>query len=266
MLKKLKKENESEQEPLVSIILIIKNNFHLLSRTLDNVLLQQGPSFEVIIVENGFTRHEWHIVKQYPFISKVESCFDQKIPYMINRSISLARGKYIQILFPGDIFILQDALSQFASLQEEEEPDLICSYFLLRDGISPPEVIERSFSRKFLHVGKSPCRLSSTWIKKEVFQKIGFFDLRYPQRANFDFFCRIYRDKSLKVVYLSKVLMDYEFSKKNPKDIGEYAIESMVIIFRHFGVLQTLYWFFFHDHFRMIKWWLRSLKQMYLRY
>jgi glycosyltransferase involved in cell wall biosynthesis len=257
--------NIEDHRPLITILLIARSNMYLISQTLESLIEQTYKDFEILILEENASRRDIQTIRSYSsHIKKIHSFSDTSLSNMINEGITFARGKYINILFPGDVYLSQYGLESLQKkIEKDESLDLIYSAFLLRDGYAIPRVIQRDFNVMTLKKGQMPTRLSSCLFSKHILKKIEGVDSRYKYRFGFDLFCRILKKDNIKTCFIPQVMVDYEFFVKAPLEILEYAKETFIIIYRNFGFVKGMRWWLFHDSFNLVKWWLRAVTKLF---
>lgn len=249
-------------EPFFSIVILARNSFHLLPLTLDTIKSQSEKNFEVVIVSSS--KQEIAHLCQSTLKDRVFYTKDQEISEMMNEGIRLAKGRYLQFLDPGDRFLSHQGLSYLRQLiQESREPHLVYSSFLMRGPDEPPQAVSFSFNRETLQKGMFPSHFRASWFRRDSLQELGGFNEIFSYRPTFDFFCRLYRKKDLRVVYTRRVLTDSEPYSVSPKEMVGYAGETCRILYRHFGLWHALRWIFVQDHLKMLRWTVRLVKQAF---
>lgn len=113
-----------EKLPLVSIIIPAYNAAKFIGETIDSVIAQTIPNWEMIIVIDGATDNTEAIVKNY-----FEQ--DSRIQYLTksnsgvsdtrNRGINLARGKYIAFLDADDTWLIDNLEKKLHVLETQPE-------------------------------------------------------------------------------------------------------------------------------------------------
>ncbi|MBS0321757.1 MAG: glycosyltransferase [Proteobacteria bacterium] len=92
--------------PDVSIIVPCYNAARTVAATLASALAQTGPSFELIVVDDGSTDHSAALIADYqaqrPDVVRVESGPNRGAAAARNRGIALARGRFLLFLDADD--------------------------------------------------------------------------------------------------------------------------------------------------------------------
>lgn len=253
--------------PKVTVVIPTLNCAQALETTLDSVIHQIYPDFEVIIVDAGSTDHTLETVRAARS-SKVRLLTTSTYqPYeMLNKGITQATGKYINFLFPGDFYIYSETLKEVMNLAiEHNEPELVFCGTLLRDGRSEVKLMYRHLTMKLLKRGQQPTSLQSIWFKAELFRELGKFNTSYQLRGGYEFLCRFALHKNLGAASTNRILTDYDLRVFNKEKVLLHFWETIRTIWRFFGLAPTMRWLFFYqrDVRRLLTLWGRSLRMAF---
>jgi glycosyltransferase involved in cell wall biosynthesis len=259
--------SQSHTLPKVSIVIPTWNSASSIGITLDHLLGQEYPDFEVIIVDALSTDRTLEVIRSYHNSHvQIYSVTHYQRYEMLNRGISLSTGSYINFLYPGDFYIHSRVLKEIMELGAEHGlPPLIYSATLLRDGRKEVKLLCRAFNQELLKKGQQPTSLQACWFRLELFQLLGKFPLRYRLRGGFDLLCRFSLHKELRSVYTTHAFTDYDLRGVTRKMILYHFLETFRSIYRHFGLSALLSWVWSQkDTGRMFDFWKRSLKKAFL--
>lgn len=241
------------EEPLVSIVVLLKEFFHLANMTLKSIIDQTDNSYEIIVIETAETKRDLMMLK--PYSEKIREIvhFDEyDLSQLMNKGLDLAKGKYIHFLFSGDVYVSKYMIAYLNKLiVENNYPKLISCALLRRDEISCPEAI--NFSEESLKKGKIPMNIQSCWLSVEGVKKFNGFDPKYKIQVGFDMICKFFIENDKKIIFSNRVLTDYQLKKRPSKVVVYAGWENLKIIFRNLGLIKTLYLWIVHDYFRMLK-------------
>lgn len=243
----------TEQEPLpedlcpsITVVIPTLNSAQHLGITIESVLAQRYPDFEILVVDGGSTDRTLEIVKSFRN-EKVKLCsISGSSRYeILNKGIAIARGTYINFLFPGDFYIHVETLMSMMKLGHENgTPDLIYCGCLLREASKDVKILYRLLSIKLLKRGQQPTSLQSCWFKTSLFDLLGKFDTSLSLRGGFDFLCRFMIHGSLTFCSTKRVLTDYDLRGVTKKMVIRHFYETGCVVFKHFGAATTLKWLF----------------------
>ncbi|MFT4551679.1 MAG: glycosyltransferase involved in cell wall biosynthesis [Chlamydiales bacterium] len=252
--------------PRLTIVIPTHNSAQSIDLTMGSVTSQNYPDLEIIVVDACSKDRTMQIVKSYhESISRVYTVTDYNLYEMMNRGISLARGTYICFFFPGDFYVSKDALGHMMRLAiDNEMPDLVYCACLLRNDNKEPWVLLRPLNVETLKKGKQPTSIQSCWFRVDTLRKVGKFQPLYSLRGGYDLFCRLRLVEKLRVAISERVLTDYDRRELVASHLIRYSNETLSVIFKRFGFIAAFKWWVVLNHFRIVKWWLKRLKAVFL--
>lgn len=250
--------------PKITIVIPTFNCPQNIETTLDSVLNQVYPDFEVIIVDAGSTDQTLEAIKGFRSDKIRIFTVSHYQPYeMFNKGISQATGKYINFLFPGDFYLYSETLKEVMGLAiEHSEPEVVFCGTLLRDGRSEVKILYRHLNLKLLKRGQQPTSLQSIWFRADIFRELGKFNTSYNLRGGYEFLCRFALHKHLGAVSTSRILTDYALRVISREKVVAHFWETLRTIWLFFGLAPTLRWLFFYqtDLKRLVHLWWRSIQ------
>ncbi|MGE3534947.1 MAG: hypothetical protein AB7H48_08955, partial [Parachlamydiales bacterium] len=72
--------------------------------------------------------------------------------------------------------------------------------------------------------------------------------------------CRFYRASIMRKCFMRRVLTDFEYRLAPPRQIISHLVETLMIIFIHFGWSKAVIWWMAQNHLRFLRWWMKSIK------
>lgn len=195
----------------ISIITATYNSEKTLKDTLESVLNQTYTDYEHIIVDGLSKDSTMQIVKEY------ESKYNGKLRYIsekdtgiydaMNKGIKMATGDIVGLLNSDDMYANNSVLQKIVDKFKEADCDGTYGNLIFMDEetMSKPQRIWKSAKGK-LKNGWHPAH-PTLYLKKEVYDKIGQFDLQYRIVADYDFMIRMMMDKDIKLEYIDEVLV-----------------------------------------------------------
>ncbi len=219
----------------VSIITATNNSEKTIEDCIKSLIRQVYMNIEFIIIDNNSTDLTLKIIEQYKLKNKsikLISESDNGLYDALNKGIRYASGEIIGFLHSDDLYF--DCYSVFD----------VVSHFRVNkfDGVySDLQYVDKKHTNKIIRFWKSSefnsNLLGKGWmpphptlfLKKEVYQKHGLFDLSYRISADYDFMLRIFKDSELKFGYLPKVVTKMRVggaSNRNLKSIIKKSKED----------------------------------------
>lgn len=261
-----KKYNDYEY-PRVSVVVPIYNSSEKISLTLESILNQIYPDYEIIIVDAGSTDRSLEVVKNYR---------DERVHLysvsgfqryeMLNKGISQATGEYINCLFPGDFYIHNHSLLHMMEVAlDNQKPDLVFCGTLLRDGKRDPKILLRTLSLHLLKQGQQPTSLQSCWFKTDTIRNLGKFNTSYSLRGGYELMCRFCLNPDFRNVFTCRVLTDYDLRLVTRSMVMSHFAETFRTIWKYFGFFAAFRWLFIQkDFFRLLRIWLHTIRVAFL--
>lgn len=253
----------SDKLPMVSVIVATYNCSASIGLTLESVLKQDYPDFEIIIIDANSTDHTLDVIKSYrsPKI-RLYSVSGFNRYEMLNKGITQASGIYLNFLFPGDFYIMPETLKIMMSMAvNSEKPSLIYGGCLLRDGKTEVKVLFRHLSLALLKKGQQPTSLQACWFREDLFGEIGKFDTSYELRGGYDLLCRFMLAKHFNATSTSRVLIDYDLRWVTRRMVIRHFAETYTTIKKYFGMTTLIKWLFTQkDMSRYLKLWARTFR------
>lgn len=173
----------------LTIVTVVYNEADKIRFTLEKISsLKKETAFEYVVVDGKSTDGTTNVIKEYSgIIDQYLSEEDNGIYDAMNKGIRLANGEYIGLLNAGDAY-LTDAFKDVVDLIQNSEYDIIYGGLNILDedrnllstmeSISPEEMFYRG-PNNFNH--------PSFFIKKKVYQELGYHSLNYDTAGDFEF-------------------------------------------------------------------------------
>ena len=180
--------------PLVSIVTVTLNAAETLERTIRSVREQTLSSIEQVFVDGGSTDGTLQIIRRmarshdYSITER-----DSGISDAFNKGVSLARGRFVQILNAND-WLSPDQIERACETLEATGADFVFGDLIFYDQ-GQPAFVSRGNPRygRFIHrrmpLPGHPAVLAS----RDCFERIGLFDPRYRNAMDYDWLLRLHR-------------------------------------------------------------------------
>lgn len=205
----------------VSIITTTYNDSEALRKTVKQVLAQDYPNIEYIIVDGGSMDDTMDVIKEAEKLFGDRLIWisekDQGIYDAINKGLKLASGDYIGTCF--DQFAAPDVISKMVAVMEKEGTDGVHGDLDYMDG----EKIVRKWrnGQGSIRTGWMPGH-PTLYLKREVYETYGLYKTDYRISADYEFMIRILKDKKVKLSYLPEVLIKMAHGGTSTNSLGAY--------------------------------------------
>ncbi len=189
-----------ESSPTVSIVLPVYNGEKYLSYSIESVLAQTFPSWELIIVDDCSTDNTPIIAKEWAAtderIRYTRNETNKKLPASLNVGFSLARGKYLTWTSDDNLF-REDALSlMVAALDANPQVDLVyCRMQRIDAEGKPIPPLRLPQSRAFIYCVNVV--LACFLYRRELHERLHGYDEDLFLVEDYDFWLRANRNAQL---------------------------------------------------------------------
>jgi len=214
----------------ISIITSVWNNKETIKDAIDSVLSQIYRDIEYIVVDSASTDGTVEIVQSYgDKITKFISEKDKGIYDGLNKGVQLATGDVVAFLHSDDIYgsstILEDVAKAF---QSDENLDGIYGDLVYTPKNDTSKVLRywksKDFDKSLLAKGWMPAH-PTLFLKREVYEKYGGFDLSFNIAGDYDFMLRVL-NAGIKVKYIPEVLYKMRVGGESNKSLKNITLKS----------------------------------------
>ncbi|MDX1652576.1 MAG: glycosyltransferase family 2 protein [Brumimicrobium sp.] len=195
-----------------TIITATYNSSATITSAIESVLEQDYPNIEHLIVDGASKDKTVEIVKSFQEEHAqivLHSAPDKGIYDALNKGVSMATGDIIGFLHSDDFFADPQILSKVMQVMSDDQVDGVFGDLKYVSAGDESKVIRywksRPFRSTLLKHGWMPAH-PTLFLKKEVYEKHGNFDLDFRIAADYDFMLRILSDPNLKFTYLPEVI------------------------------------------------------------
>jgi glycosyltransferase involved in cell wall biosynthesis len=209
------------KKPLISIIIPCYNSEKNIANTISSVLDQTYDNYEIIIVDDVSTDKTFEICSKLAEKNNKIKCFKLEKnsggpSYPSNFGVSKASGDYVAFLDHDDIWF-PNKLEKQVSLLVDKNLDMVSSYVTSVDTNNKEQTIkiiqESSYLAEILQ-RNFLTTLSTIVVKKEVFEKIGGFDISLKGPQDWDFYINFF-SKGFTFDYVKETLAKHMGSEAN---------------------------------------------------
>lgn len=174
----------------VSIITVCLNSEKTIEQTIQSVLNQTYRNIEYIIVDGQSTDKTLEIINKYQ--SQIAMCVseqDKGLYDAMNKGISMATGDIIGIINSDDWYA-PDAVKNVVQTFSKGEIDVVYGIMEIVHSDGHISKTQNGPLEQMLYRMVIPH--PTAFVRKEIYQEVGKFDLQYRVVADYDLFLRIY--------------------------------------------------------------------------
>lgn len=212
----------------ITIITATYNSFPVISDCIKSISSQQNVNIEHIIIDGGSTDATLSEVKKSTINTTIISEPDNGIYDALNKGIGRATGDIIGFLHSDDMFSNATTLSDICEKFKNQKIDVLYGDLDYINSSDSSKVIRSWRSKKF-----SPINLYFGWmpphptlfVKKEVYQEVGKFDVSYSISADYDFCIRLFKIKRLSVYYFQKNITKMRVGGASNKNLNNILLK-----------------------------------------
>jgi glycosyltransferase len=192
-----------------SIITAAYNSIQHLPAVMESIAGQRIDDLEWIVIDGGSTDGTLPLLKKNKKINQLVSEPDQGIYDALNKGINLATGDVIGFLHSDDLFCSSETLHHISTAFSEKEVSVVYGDLVFIDQTNDKKVVRywksQPFRPELLKRGWMPPH-PTIFMRREVYEKHGRFNIDLKCSADYDYVLRVFLDPALKFVYLPEVI------------------------------------------------------------
>jgi glycosyltransferase involved in cell wall biosynthesis len=224
--------------PPISIITVCYNEEKNIKKTCESISNQKYKNFEWMIVDGKSTDKTLSIIKKYKKnITSLTSEKDTGVYNAMNKGIAKTKGEYLLFLNGGDYFKNKDTLQKAANfIQKDKKENEIYYGDLLYENGETVSYSKAKLDEKFF-ISKTISH-QATFIKKDLFKKIGKYNEKYEVVADFDFWIKAIINGKAKVKYLPVVISVFDLSGMSTDyKVAKQHIKERIEVLLAYGLI-----------------------------
>ena len=201
----------------VSIVMPVYNGERYLKEAIESILNQTYRDFEFIIINDASTDKSEEIIKSFndPRIVYIKNDKNLGQAEALNKGIRSVRGLYVARMDQDDVSLLERIAVQLKHMEDNKETAILGTRIqeIDKDGrvmqrpLLPdrPNVKARLFFARL--AGWPSIAHPTVMIRKEIFDKIGYYDPKYRICQDYDLWLRAVR--RYRIENIPEVLLNY---------------------------------------------------------
>lgn len=195
----------------VSIVTICYNSEKTIEDTIKSVLNQNYENIEYIIKDGGSTDKTIDIIKKYErsFGKKLKWCStkDQGLYDAMNEGIKMTTGDIIGIINSDDILANNLVISTIVNEFNKKNCDATYGDLVFMDSATMTKPTRNFIGYKESKVFGWQMPHPTLYLKRSIYDEIGYFNTNYRIAADLDFMYRLIYSNKYSISYIKKYLV-----------------------------------------------------------
>jgi len=182
-------------QPLVSVVIAVRNGERFLSAAIESVIAQQWQPLEIVLVDGHSTDKTAEIARAYAPVRYVAQ-ENRGVADAYNVGIAAAEGEFVAFLSHDDLWTPDKLTSQMAYMLDNPEAQYVVAqvkFFLEQGYVVPPGFRPQLLERELVAY-----IMETLLARRSVFARVGSFDPQLTSGEDVDWFSRA---KDLKVAH-----------------------------------------------------------------
>lgn len=192
----------------ITIITVCYNSAETIGQTIASIASQNYSDKEHIIVDGASRDQTVDIIKQAASVSRHISEPDKGIYDAMNKGLKMANGEIIGLLNADDFYADDDILTQVAETFEDPAVQACYADLVYVDKDDTSRILRYWKSMPFraglFKHGWMPAH-PTFFVRREVYEQLGGFNLEFPRQADFELTMRFLEIHQIKSVYIPKI-------------------------------------------------------------
>jgi len=208
----------------LTIITIVYNNVRDIERTIQSILKQTYKKIEYIVIDGASTDGTLQVVERYKDqISKIVSEPDKGIYDAMNKGVAMAGGDIVGILNSDDFYSNNTVIEKVVKAFNVLDCEAVYGDLVFVDSKQTNKVVRKwvagNYDKKLFYKGWMPPH-PTVFIKREVYEKYGLFNLKFKSSSDYELLLRLMLLKNIKVGYIPEVLVQMRTGGQSTKSLS----------------------------------------------
>lgn len=246
----------------ISIVTVCFNSSTTIKDTIISIASQKDVELEHIIIDGFSTDGTVEIINKHKDdLSKFVSEPDEGIYHAMNKGLALAMGDVIGTLNADDCYASENVLKEVAQIFMDSSIDACFGDLVYVNQENTNKIVRYWKSRDYIpglfKAGWMPAH-PTFFVRKNVYERLGGFDLNYKIAADFELLFRLIEQNKIKTKYLPKVLVKMRLGGTTNKNLSNILRQNKEIIsilnkyYADFSVLKFVFRKLFNRFFQFI--------------
>lgn len=205
-------------QPLVSVIVPVRNGARFVAEALQSVIAQDWHPREILVVDAGSTDGSREIVRQYaPAGVSLIDQEDRGIAAAWNQGIAAARGDFLAFLSSDDRWLPGKLRHQLQIMLDAPELGYTITHF--QYFLQPDCPIPATFNRTLLGQSLVGRIMETLVVRRALYDQIGTYDTAFRTAEDVDWYARA-KDAGIPMCVLEQVYLEKRIHDDNLSTSG----------------------------------------------
>ncbi|NDW11795.1 glycosyltransferase [Bacteroides sp. 214] len=208
----------------ISLITVSFNSASTIRDTIESVLSQTYDDIEYIIVDGLSSDNTVAIIKEYEPLFKKKMRWvsekDKGLYDAMNKGFTMATGDVVGIINSDDLLAEPDVIKKVMQIFNTQNVDCVYADLYYVSQHDTDNIVRhwRSGEVRAFSKGWHPAH-PTFYVKKEVYERCGLFNLKYKLAADFEIMLRLVERYKISMTYLREPLVRMRLGGATSKNI-----------------------------------------------
>jgi glycosyltransferase involved in cell wall biosynthesis len=215
--------------PTFSIITVCRNSRQVIGGAISSLSNQSVSDFEYVVIDGASTDGTLDLIREMTAGVNVQivSEPDAGIYDAMNKGVRMARGKWLYFLNAGDRFADHRVLERVMSAFEKSPKCSLAYGDVIYFWPGKQRLVRFNWLTRWNLRFENLCH-QAVFARRELFERLGEFDMRYPINADFDWLLRVFTSGA-KYKYLGFPIAFYEATGFSERNLEKRVIERKIV-------------------------------------
>jgi glycosyltransferase involved in cell wall biosynthesis len=219
----------------ISIITVTYNSERFINDCLNSVSFQTYKNYEHIIIDGASNDNTLSILNNYNSKKKIIiSKSDKGMYYAMNFGINKSKGDIVAILNSDDFYSHKNVLSNVIKcFKKYKFIDGCYSDLIYVDRKNKKKIVRKWKSSKFIkgsHAKGWSIPHTTLFLRKDVYNKFGFFDTNFKFASDIDLMVRFFEIYNIKTKYLSDTFITMRYGGASTSSLRRIILQNIEIL------------------------------------
>lgn len=219
----------------ISIITVTYNSERFINHCLNSVSFQTYKNYEHIIIDGASNDNTLSILNNHNSKKKIIiSKPDKGMYYAMNSGIKKSKGDIVAILNSDDFYSHQNVLYNVVKhFKKYKFIDGCYSDLIYADRENVTKIVRKWKSSKFTkgsHAKGWSIPHTTLFLRREVYNKFGFFDTNFKFASDIDLMVRFFEIHNIKAKYVSDTFITMRFGGASTSNFRRIILQNIEIL------------------------------------